>query len=169
MSNKQSLSSVFKVRLRLHYSWIAVVIFMTAAMITQFSTNYPILQRLILGLVASFLFFILVVVRMLVITAFAIRKGAVVKSDILFATACVLEIDKTTTYPALEVLLAVVGLLTNLVVAGILYITYQVLANTGSIMVYVLMQWLAFIYFMLAMFDFLPGLPLDEPSAKRKK
>jgi Zn-dependent protease len=134
---------------------------MTVAMITQFSTHYPILQRLTLGLVASFLFFLLVMVRMFVITMFAIRKGAVVKSDTLFATGSVLDIDKTTTYPALEVLLSVVGLLINLVLAGILYIIYQVLANTGSIMVHVLVQWLAFIDFMLAMFDFLPGLPLD--------
>ena len=161
VSNTRSLSSVFKVRLRLHYSWIAVVIFMTAAMITQFSTNYPFMQRLTLGLVASFLFFLIVVIRMFIITMFAIRKGAVVKSDTLFATGSVLEIDKTTTYPALEILLGVVGLLINLVVAGILYITYQVLANTDSIMVYVLVQWLAFIYFMLALFNFLPGLPLD--------
>ncbi|MDD5288711.1 MAG: site-2 protease family protein [Dehalococcoidales bacterium] len=130
-------------------------------MVTQFSTNYPILQRVILGFVASFLFFFLVIIRMLIITFFAVRKGAVVKSDTLFATGSVLEIEKNTMYPALEVLLAMVGLLTNLVVAGILYIIYQVLANTGSIMVQVLVQWLAFIYFMLALFNLLPGLPLD--------
>jgi Zn-dependent protease len=71
----------------------------------------------------------------------------------------VIEIDKT--YPALEVLLAIVGLLVNLMVASVLFLSYQVLANTDSVMVYVLVQWLAFIFFMLVLFDFLPGLPLD--------
>jgi Zn-dependent protease len=160
VSNRRS-SSIFKVRLRLHYSWIAVVIFMTVSLITQFSTSYPFVQRLILGLVASALFPLILVARMFIITMFAVRKGAVIKSDTLFATGSVLEIEKTTTYPALEVLLAVVGLLTDLFVAGILYLIYQVLANTGSIMVHVLVQWLAFIFFMIALVDFLPGLPLD--------
>ena len=159
--NTRSMSSVFKIKLRLHYSWIAVFIFTTAAVITQFSTNSPILRRLTLGLVASILFFLIAVVRMLIIAMFAIRKGAVVKSYTLFATGSLLDIDKTTTYPALEALLAAVGLLTNIVGAGILYIIYQVLANNGSIMVYVLLQWLAFICFMLTLFNFLPGLPLD--------
>jgi Zn-dependent protease len=134
---------------------------MTAAVITQFSTNYPFLQRLTLGAVASGLFLLTIAVRMFVITLLAVRRGAVIKSDTLFAIGGVLEIDKTTTYPALEMLLAVVGLLINLFVAGIMYVIYQVMAHTGSIMVHVFVRWLAFIYFMLAMFNFLPGLPLD--------
>lgn len=156
-----SLSSVLRVRLRLHYSWIAVFIFMTAAMITQFSTNYPFMQRLVLGVVASCLFLLIILVRMYILTWFAVRRGAKVKSDTLFAIGGVFDIDKATTFPALEVLLAVAGLLINLLVAGVLYAIYQVMAHTGSIMVHVFVRWLAFIYFMLSMFNFLPGLPLD--------
>lgn len=161
MSIVTSLSSVLRVRLRLHYSWIAVVIFMTATMITQFSTNYPFMQRMTLGVVASCLFLLIIVARMFILTWLAIRKGAIVKSDTLFAIGGVLEIDKATTFPALEVLLAVVGFLINLLVAGILFTIYQVMAHTGSIMVHVLVQWLAFICFMLSLFNLLPGLPLD--------
>jgi len=134
---------------------------MTAAVITQFSTNYPFLQRLALGVVASCLFLLIIVIRMLILTLLATRRGAIIKSDTLFAIGGVLEIDKTTTFPSLEALLAVVGLLINLFVAGVLYAIYQVMANTGSIMVHVFVRWLAFIYFMLSMFNFLPGLPLD--------
>lgn len=159
MNSRWDLGSAFKVKLRLHYSWIAVVIFMTAAMMTQFSTHYNILQRLILGLLACLLFTIIIVLRALIINIFATAKGAVVKSSTIFAIGNVMEMDKT--YPSLEVLLAIVGLLANLILASILFLCYQILANTDSVMVYVLVQWLAFIFFMLVLFDFLPGLPLD--------
>ena len=161
VSNVTSLSSVLRVRLRLHYSWIAVFIFMTAAMITQFSTSYPFMQRLVLGVIASCLFLLIIVVRMFILTLLAIRRGAVVKSDTLFAIGGVLEVDKATTFPALEVLLAVVGFLINLLVAGVLFTIYQVMAHTGSIMAHVLVEWLAFICFMLSLVNLLPGLPLD--------
>jgi Zn-dependent protease len=161
MSIITSLSSVRRVRLRLHYSWIAVFIFMTAALITQFSTDYPFMQRLVLGVVASFLFLFIIVVRMLILTSLAIKRGAVIKSDTLFAIGGVLEIAKDTTFPALEVLLAVVGFLINLLVAGVLFAIYQVMAHTGSMMVHVLVQWLAFMCLMLSLFNVLPGLPLD--------
>jgi len=161
MSKSRSLSSVFKVRLRLHYSWIAVFIFMTAAVITQFSTSYPFLQRLVLGVIASCLFLLTIVVRMFIITLLATRRGAIIKSDTLFAIGGVLDIDETTTFPTLEVLLSIVGFLIHLIFAGILFTIYVIMAQTGSIMVHVFVQWLAFIYFMLSIVDILPGLPLD--------
>lgn len=161
MSKNRILSSVFKVRLRLHYSWIAVLIFMTAAVITQFSTSYPFLQRLVLGVIASCLFLLTIVIRMFIITLLATRRGAIIKSDTLFAIGGVLDIDENTTFPALEVLLSIVGFLINFIFAGILFTIYIIMFQTGSIMVHVFVEWLAFIYFMLTLFNLLPGLPLD--------
>jgi len=47
------------------------------------------------------------------------------------------------------------------IIALIFYVLYIVLAHTGSIVVDVLIQWLAFIFFMLTLFHFIPGFPLD--------
>jgi Zn-dependent protease len=99
---------------------------------------------------------------MFVITFFAVRKGVSVKNNTIFAIGFVSEMDGNMLSPQIEILLAFIGLLVNLIIAGILYIVYQVLAHTGSIMVHVLVQWLAFIYLMLFFFDLLPGLPLDS-------
>lgn len=153
--------SVFRTHIRVHYSWIAVVVFMTAAVVTQFSTNFPIVQRIFLGLVASLLFLLITLVRTYIIALVAIRKGAPVQVVTLFAIGDVLQIDKTTIFPALDVLIAAIGMLTNLVIAGVLFAAYQVLSNTGSIMVQTVVQWLAFICLMVAFFNVMPGLPLD--------
>ncbi len=71
------------------------------------------------------------------------------------------QIAKEATLPVLELLLAVAGLLCNLIIAGIFYVLYIVLAHAGNIIIDVLVQWLAFICFMLALFHFIPGFPLD--------
>ena len=138
-----------------------MVVFMTAAVVTQFSTNYPLMRRILLGLLASLLFLIITLVRAYVLAAVAGRKGVPVRVVTLFAIGSVLQMDRTAIFPALDVLLAAVGMLTNLVIAGVLFATYQVLANTGSVMVQTVVQWLAFICFMLALFNIMPGLPLD--------
>ncbi len=161
MGFKESVAALHKVRIRFHYTWIAIFIFMTAAVITQFSTSYPFLQRVTLGIVASIIFLLTLIIRTFIIVWLAIRRGAIVKSETIFAIGGVLEMEQTTTFPTLELLLAVSGILINLFLAGILFTAYQVLAQTGSIMVYVFIQWLAFIYFMLSIFNILPGLPLD--------
>ncbi len=161
MGFKESIASLHKVRIRFHYTWIAIFIFMTAAVITQFSTSYPFLQRLTLGVVASIIFLLTLIIRTFIIVWLAIRRGAIVKSETIFAIGGVLEMEQTTTFPTLELLLAVSGILINLFLAGVLFTVYQVLAQTGSIMVYVFIQWLAFIYFMQTIFNILPGLPLD--------
>ena len=161
MSFKESFAALHKVRIRVHYTWIAIFIFMTAAVITQFSTSYPFLQRVTLGIVASIIFLLTLIIRTFIIVWLAIRRGAIAKSETIFAIGGVLEMEQTTTFPTLELLLAVSGILINLFLAGILFTAYQVLAQTGSIMVYVFIQWLAFIYFMQSIFNILPGLPLD--------
>jgi len=134
---------------------------MVAAVVTQFSTDYPLWQRIIFGIAASLLFFTAITIREFVLSLIATHRGITVKGVILFVFGGVSQIDKDTTLPSLELLLAVVGILSNLIMAGILYVMYVILVHTGNIIVDVLVQWLAFICFMLALFHFLPGFPLD--------
>lgn len=161
MRTSPSLGRVSGVRLRLHYTWFVAIILITSAVVTQFSTGYPLLHRIMLGIIASLIFFMVIVIREFVLSFIAIRKGMSLRSITLFLFGGVRQIEKEATRPALELLLAAVGMLFNLIIAGIFYILYFVMLRTGSIMVDVLMQWLAFIWFMLALFHFVPGFPLD--------
>jgi len=156
-----NLGQIFGVRVRLHYTWFAAIVLLTAAVVTQFSTAYPLWQRTMLGIAASLLFFLAIITREFVLNFIATSKGLPVKSITLFVFGGVSQTAKGVTLPALELLLAVAGMLSNLVIAGIFYVVYFGLAQTGSIIIDVLVQWLAFIFFMLALFHFFPGFPLD--------
>ncbi|MBA7504239.1 putative zinc metalloprotease Rip3 [subsurface metagenome] len=161
MRSTPNLGRIFGVRVRLHYTWLAAIVLITAAVVTQFSTAYPLWQRIMLGIAASLLFFIAITIREFVLSFIATSKGTPVKRVTLFVFGGVSQIAKEDTLPSLELLLAVVGMLSNLIIAGIFYVVYIVLAHTDNIVVDVLVQWLAFIYFMLALFHFIPGFPLD--------
>ena len=161
MRGAPNLGRIFGVRIRLHYTWSFALVLITAAVVTQFSEAYLLWQRIALGIAASLLFFVSVSIREFVLSFMAISKGIPVKNVTLFIFGGVSQITKETTSPSLELLVAVVGILSNLIIAGIFYVVYIVLAHTGSIMIDVLIQWLAFIYFMLALFHFIPGFPLD--------
>jgi len=167
MGSIRILSRILRIRVRLHYTWFFVIVVMAAAVVTQFSMIYPLWQRIILGVVASFLFLLTVSIREFVLSYIATRKGIRVESITLFAFGGLFQVDRDTTTPALELLLAALGLLFDLTMAGVLAVVYFVLVQTGNIMVDVLVQWLAFIWFMLALFHFVPGYPLDGGRALR--
>jgi Zn-dependent protease len=167
MRSVSALVGLFRIHFRIHYSWLLAIILIPIALITQFSPTYPLWQRAVLGLFASLLFFVAIVLREFVINFIAVRRGVVVDSVTLFVFGGLSQVNKETTSPAIELLLATCGQLFNVIVAGVFSVIYFVLVNTENIMVQVLMQWLAFIWFMLAIFHLVPGLPLDGGRALR--
>ena len=124
MRGAPSLNRIFRVHVRIHYTWFVAIILMVAAVVTQFSTAFPLWQRIMLGIAASFLFLVAITIRELVISFIATNKGITVKRVTLFVFGGVPQIDRETTLPALELLLAVVGMLSNLIIAGIFYVVY---------------------------------------------
>ena len=148
-------------RLRIHYTWFAVAIFVAASVLTEFSTAQSLFVRIMLGLIASVAFLLSAIVRAYIMVFIANSKGAQVKNVTVFAIGTVLHIERSDTTPALESLLGVVGLLSNLINGGLFFVVYEVLANTGSVMVQVVIQWLAFSWFMVGLLGFIPGLPME--------
>jgi Zn-dependent protease len=155
------LNRLLGVRARLHYTWLPAFVLIIAAVITQFSTAYPLWERIILGAIASGLFLLAIFVREFTVTFIATHRGVRVRRVILFAFGGVHIIDKESTHISLELMLAVTGMLANLIIAGIFYGAYCALEYTGNVIIDVLIQWLGFIFFMLAIFHFVPALPLD--------
>lgn len=162
-----TLRQVFRIHLRVHYTWLFAAVLLTAAIVTQFSTVYPLWQRLILGAAGTVLFFVVIVTREFILAVTSARKGMTINVITLFVFGGLHQVEKDTTIPDLELLQSALGQLFNLLTAGIFTAVYFLLVHTGNIIVDVLMQWLAFIWFMLAILHFVPGFPLDGGRALR--
>lgn len=167
MRSGHIVRQVFGIRVRVHYTWLLAIVLVTAAIVTQFSTVYPLWQRVALGAIGTALFFLSVSIRELILAFASVRKGMRIRSVTLFVFGGLPQIEGDTTAPSLELLQSVLGQLLNLIVAGVFTATYFLLVQTGGILVDVLMQWLAFIWFMLAVFHFAPAFPLDGGRALR--
>lgn len=161
------LGRLLRIRYRIHYTWLFAVILVPAAVITQFEPTYPLWQRALLGIFASLMLFLAVAIRESVLGFIAVRKGIAVESITLFVFGGMSQLDSKTSSLSLELLLATCGQLLNIIIAGIFSIIYFVLKGSANIMVEVLMQWMAFIWFMLVMLHFIPGFPLDGGRALR--
>jgi Zn-dependent protease len=111
--------------------------------------------------------FVAVAFRESVLGFIAVRKGITINNVTLFVFGGMSQLDSETSSPSLEFLLAACGQLFNIIIAGIFSIIYFVLEDSGNVMIEVLMQWMAFIWFMLVMLHFVPGFPLDGGRALR--
>ena len=167
MRSVRTVRQVLGIRPRVHYTWLLAIALIPAAVVTQFSTSYPLWQRAILGAVGAGLFFATVAIRELVLVFVSARKGMRIRSVTVFVFGGLPDVDRDTTLPSLELLLSLAGQLCNLAVTGALTVAYVLLVQTGSVLVDVVMQWLAFIWLMLTFLHFAPAFPLDGGRALR--
>jgi len=114
-----------------------------------------------LGILTSVLFFASIITHELAHSILAIRNNIPVKEITLFVFGGVSQITKEATSPRVELLIAIVGPLTSLAMAGIFYGLYLLLAGSQQSLAASLMQWLAMINVILALFNLIPGFPLD--------
>jgi Zn-dependent protease len=160
MGGVPDVGRFFRVRLRLHRGWGVAFILIIAVVVTQFPEAYPLWLRVVLGISAVLIFFAALGIREIILNFLALSRGVPEKRVTLFVFGGVSQLNGEETTFLLEVLLALAGLLANMIITGILYVLYSVLVNTGSV-VSGLMLWSAFMYFMVALFHFIPGFPLD--------
>ena len=164
MRGNISLGRVFGIPLRLHYTWFIIFALVTYSLVLYplVEPPYPpIEQRIILGILTSLLFFASILTHELAHSILAIRNNIPVKEITLFVFGGVSQITKEATSPRAELLIAIVGPLTSLALAGIFYGLHLLLAGTQQILAASLMQWLALINVILAVFNLIPGFPLD--------
>jgi len=164
MRGNISLGRIFGIPLRLHYTWFIIFALVTTSLVLYplVEPPYPpIEQRIILGILTSLLFFASILTHELAHSILAIRNNIPVKEITLFVFGGVSQITKEATHPRAELLIAIVGPLTSLALAGIFYGLHLLLAGTQQILAASSMWWLALINVVLAVFNLIPGFPLD--------
>ena len=165
MRSSLRLGKVFGIPLGVHYTWFIVFALVTLSLATgYFPSRYPdwsTATNLGIGLLTSLLFFASVLVHELAHSIVALGWGIPVKGITLFIFGGVANIGREPERPLAEFFVAIAGPASSLLLAlgfGILWLVGQGLdvATLAGLGLY-----LATINLSLALFNLIPGFPLD--------
>lgn len=160
------LGSVAGFEIRVDYSWLLLfsLIFWTLST-DLFPFNYPNLEGgtyFVMGLVGAILFFVSLLLHELSHSVVARAKGIPVEGITLFLFGGVAQTRMDAEEPGDEFQIAGVGPLTSLALAGIFGLAWYVGQQAGwSPAVNGLTAYLSWVNTILAVFNLLPGFPLD--------
>lgn len=164
MKSSFQLGRVLGIPIGVNYTWFIIFALITVSLaMAYFPENYPFWSQRtywLMGLVASLLFFGSVIAHELAHSAVAISSGIPVKSITLFVFGGVAQITREASKPRTELVMSLAGPLSSLLLAGLffvislatLYLSKPLSAIAG---------WLATINLVLALFNLIPGFPLD--------
>jgi Zn-dependent protease len=156
-----NLGEVFGIPVRLHYTWLPALLLIVVALAQQFHGFYPLWLNIIHGIAASLLFLASMCARTLAQGSVAINMRMPVKSFILYVFGGMPRITEQDIRPVPEILVAITGPFSSLVIAGIFFAFSHALAGTADSMPAEFMQWLFFFNIMIALFNLVPAFPLD--------
>jgi Zn-dependent protease len=162
------LGQIFDIEIGLHYSWFVIALLMTLSLASHFSEINPIwgTQTVwLISIVTALLFFFSIVVHELSHAAVAKSRGLPVKSITLFALGGVAQIEKEPEDARTEFWVGLIGPITSIVIGSVCLGLAWLLGSTPlsptSSPLAAMLTWLGVINIALAVFNLLPGYPLD--------
>ncbi|MDQ3927773.1 MAG: site-2 protease family protein [Chloroflexota bacterium] len=171
MSTQRGQFKLFTVRgidVKAHWSWLLIVLLITfylgAGYFPRLMPGESELTYWLLGAIASFLFFASVLLHEQSHSFVARARGLKVRDITLFIFGGASNIEEEPETPREEFLIAVVGPLTSFLLSGVFFLLALAVspqvhhAGAGASAV---LYYLAFINFVLALFNMIPGFPLD--------
>jgi Zn-dependent protease len=161
MTGTTKLGEFFGIPARLHNTWYIASALIVITLAITFRGLYPWWENVILGIIASVLFFGSMCARALAQYSVATNRHMPVKSVTLYVFGGIPRITEQDTRPSAEILMAIVGPLSNLVIAGIFFAVFYILSSLGGFQFAELIQWLFYFNIMIALFNIIPAFPLD--------
>jgi Zn-dependent protease/predicted transcriptional regulator len=164
MRSNVKLGRVFGIKIGLHFSWFLIALLIVFSLSSQFHATNPEWgdgEILVLSIVTAILFFVSLLLHELAHSLVATSNGLPVREITLFALGGVSQIEKNPTSAKVEFWMAFVGPLTSAVIGGICLTAASIvggpMASPGGAMLF----WLGYINLSLAIFNMVPGYPLD--------
>ena len=162
------LGRINGISIGLHYSWILIAFLIALSLIGHFHAVMPQLSAPAVwaaATVTAVLFFVALLLHELAHSLLAKAKGLRVRSITLFALGGVSQIEEEAPDAKTEFWIAIVGPLSSFAI-GIICLLLARLSGwrTGveaQTPVAAVLLWLGYINFMLAVFNMIPGYPLD--------
>lgn len=164
MGSAFNLGKLFGIQFRLHYTWFIVFILVVVSLSVQyfpgqFTSENPVVYWVI-GVIASLLLFASVIAHELSHSLAARANGIPVSSITLFIFGGVSQITREARKANTELIIAAAGPVCSLALAGLFWLLY--LYTDGVIEpVAAIALWLASVNGVLAVFNLIPGFPLD--------
>jgi Zn-dependent protease/CBS domain-containing protein len=163
-----SLGRIFGIEVGLHYSWFLIALLIVFSLGGYFRSVNPGWSDAVvwsLAALTGLLFFVSVILHELSHSLMAKARNLPVRSITLFALGGVSQIEKSANTAKTEFLVAIVGPLTSLVVGGasllLAWAAGWQLAGSEPSPVVTMLVWLGYINVALAVFNMIPGFPLD--------
>ena len=162
------LGRIFGVEIGLHYSWFIIALLITFSLAGHFQTNNPGWSdglRWGVAIVTALLFFVSIVLHELSHAMVAKLRGLPVKSITLFALGGVAQIEKEAADAKTEFWMGIIGPITSFVIGVICLAITVALGWTPPEFpqrpLPAMLMWLGYINIALAIFNMIPGFPLD--------
>src|SRR5437773_5631372 len=162
------LGRIFGIEIGLHYSWLIIAVLIATSLAGHFSEAYPDWATTIIwttAIMTALLFFAAIIVHELSHAAIARLRGLPVRSITLFALGGVAQIGKEAADAKTEFWMGIVGPLTSALIGALCLGIAWTLGWTFSVEpttpVTAMLVWLGYINVGLAVFNMVPGFPLD--------
>jgi Zn-dependent protease len=168
MQAQIKLGRIFGIEIGLHYSWFIIALLITLSLAGHFRTHNPEWGESLswgLSILTALLFFAAIVAHELSHAVVAKARGLPVRSITLFALGGVAEIEKEAVDAKTEFWMGIVGPITSLLIGIICLGLAIVLGWTPPEFperpLPAMLMWLGYINIVLAVFNMVPGFPLD--------
>src|ERR1700676_705883 len=158
------LGSVFGIKIGLHYSWFLIALLIVLSLSSRFHASNPAWGDgviLTLAVASAIFFFVSLLLHELAHSLVATSNGLPVKEITLFALGGISQIEKNPVSAKVEFWMAFVGPLTSAVIGGICLMFASLLGGPSSSPGGAILYWLGYINLTLALFNMVPGYPLD--------
>ena len=164
MRTSWRIFTIFGIDIRIDSSWLFIFVLVTWGLAQHyFPSQYPHwspLYSLLIGLIASLLLFSSVLAHELTHSLVARSRGEKVRNITLFLFGGVAEITDEPKTPAKEFIIAVAGPLSSFFIAALFFGVWRGMQGVSEPIV-ALARYLALINGILAVFNMIPGFPLD--------
>jgi Zn-dependent protease/CBS domain-containing protein len=170
------IGRIFGIQIILDYSWIFIFLLVTWSLTNSFARAHPewgAAGTLGLAIAGALLFFGSVLVHELAHSLVAIAQGLLVSNITLFMFGGVANIQREPPSPRAEFLITIVGPIASLLLGVLFTLLGGVAGEVGAIMrapetvlarlgpLATMLLWLGSVNMILAVFNLIPGFPLD--------
>jgi Zn-dependent protease/predicted transcriptional regulator len=162
------LGRIFGIAIGLHYSWIIIALLVTLSLRGQFAAVHPNWSNATTwttAIITGLLFFVSILLHELSHAAVAKLRGLPVRAITLFALGGVAQIEKDAADAKTEFWMGIIGPITSVVIGIVCLILSFLLgwnfADEPNGPVAAMFMWLGVINIALAIFNMVPGFPLD--------